>query len=121
MADPAPPVPPLLTPADKIVRSAGPPRRHLAIGQPDGGAAGAMGHDLSVVIRLLSPSDYGLFAMTGVVMAFMSMLNGYGLASGLVRQPDVDARMIRQLFGMLILLNAGLALAQVTLAPLCRR
>jgi O-antigen/teichoic acid export membrane protein len=71
-----------------------------------------------VVIRLLSPSDYGLFAMTGVVMAFMAMLNGYGLASGLVRQPDVDARMIRQLFGMLILLNGGLALAQVAIAPL---
>ena len=71
-----------------------------------------------VVIRLLSPSDYGLFAMTGVVMAFMSMLNGYGLASGLVRQPHVAPHTIRQLFGMLILLNAGLALAQVAIAPL---
>ena len=70
-----------------------------------------------VVIRLLSPSDYGLFAMTGVVMAFMSMLNGYGLASGLMRQPHVDPRMVRQLFGMLIVLNVGLALAQVAAAP----
>ena len=71
-----------------------------------------------VVIRLLSPSDYGLFAMTGVVMAFMSMLNGYGLASGLVRQSQVDDRMIRQMFGMLIVLNGGLALFQFAIAPL---
>jgi O-antigen/teichoic acid export membrane protein len=71
-----------------------------------------------LVIRILSPADYGLFAMTGVVMAFMSMLNGYGLASGLVQQPDVTPRMVRQLFGMLILLNGGLALGQLTLAPL---
>ena len=69
-----------------------------------------------LVIRVLDPSDYGLFAMTQVVMAFASMMNGYGLASGLVQQREVTQRMIRQLFGMLILLNAGLALAQLALA-----
>lgn len=69
-----------------------------------------------LVIRVLSPSDYGLFAMTQVIMSFASMLNGYGLASGLVQQKEVSRRMIRQLFGMLILLNGVLALAQVALA-----
>lgn len=71
-----------------------------------------------LVIRLLAPSDYGLFAMTQVVMSFLAMLNGYGLASGLVRAPSVTPRMIRQLFGMLLLLNGGLAIAQVVMAPL---
>lgn len=71
-----------------------------------------------LVIRILSPSDYGLFAMTGVIMAFLNMLNGYGLASGLVQRPEVTEREIRQLFGMLIVVNVALALIQVALAPL---
>ena len=70
-----------------------------------------------LVIRILSPSDYGLFAMAGVVMAFLNMLNGYGLASGLVQQEEVTDRQVRQLFGMLIVVNLGLAGLQVALAP----
>uniref|UniRef100_UPI00211A8C30 lipopolysaccharide biosynthesis protein n=1 Tax=Sphingomonas sp. TZW2008 TaxID=1917973 RepID=UPI00211A8C30 len=71
-----------------------------------------------IVIRILSPSDYGLFAMSGVVMAFLNMLNGYGLASGLVQQQQVSERQVRQLFGMLIVVNLALALAQLAIAPL---
>ncbi|MGY4395706.1 O-antigen/teichoic acid export membrane protein [Sphingomonas sp. UYAg733] len=71
-----------------------------------------------LVIRILDPRDYGLFAMTGVIMVFLNMLNGYGLASGLIQQAEIGRREIRQLFGMLILLNFGLGLAQFLLAPL---
>ena len=71
-----------------------------------------------VVIRLLSPSDYGLFAMTQVVLVLLNMLNGYGLASGIIQRRDVDGRSLRQLFGMLILVNLALGLGQVALAPL---
>ena len=70
-----------------------------------------------LVIRILSPADYGLFAMTGVVLTFLNMLNGYGLASGLIREPEVTERQVRQLFGMLLLLNGALAAAQLALAP----
>lgn len=70
-----------------------------------------------LVIRILSPADYGLFAMTQVVLTFLNMLNGYGLASGLVRVPEVGRREVRQLFGMLLLLNGVLAIAQLLLAP----
>ena len=70
-----------------------------------------------LVIRVLQPSDYGLFAMTQVVLAFLSLLNGYGLASAIVARPDVSRRELSQLFGMLLLVNAGLAAAQWLLAP----
>jgi len=70
-----------------------------------------------LVIRILDPRDYGLFAMTGVVLVFLNMLNGYGLASGLIREPDATPRQVRQLFGMLIALNLALALVQVAAAP----
>lgn len=70
-----------------------------------------------LVIRILSPSDYGLFAMTQVVMALLSMLNGYGLASAIIQQPDVSDRQVRQLFGMLVIVNLGIAVAQFAAAP----
>lgn len=71
-----------------------------------------------LVIRILAPSDYGLFAMCQVILTFMAMLNGYGLASGLIQQTTITTREVRQLFGMLILLNAALAIAQLSLAPI---
>ena len=71
-----------------------------------------------IVIRLLEPADYGLFAMTQVVLMFLNLMNGYGFANALVRSETVTPLEIRQMFGLLILLNAGLALAQVLMAPL---
>ena len=71
-----------------------------------------------LVIRILEPADYGLYAMAGVVLAFLNLLNGYGLASGLIRQPTVSRGEVRQLFGMLLLLNAALAGVQFAAAPL---
>lgn len=70
------------------------------------------------VIRILQPADYGLYAMTGVVLAFLAMLNGYNLASGLVRAATITPRQVRQVFGLLLLLNATLATVQFAAAPL---
>jgi len=71
-----------------------------------------------LVIRILSPSDYGLFAMTQVVLVLLNMLNGYGLASALIQRGEAGRHAQRQLFGMLILLNLGLGAIQFAAAPL---
>jgi O-antigen/teichoic acid export membrane protein len=71
-----------------------------------------------VVIRLLNPGDYGLFAMSQVVLILLSLLNGSGFADALVRAERVGERDVAQVFGILVLLNGGIALAQVLLAPL---
>ncbi|MEP9359550.1 lipopolysaccharide biosynthesis protein [Sphingomonas sp. KR3-1] len=71
-----------------------------------------------IVIRLLGPSAYGLFAMTQVILVLLNMLNGYGLASALIQRGDAGRPAQRQLFGMLILLNFGLGAAQFLAAPL---
>ncbi|MCE3543690.1 oligosaccharide flippase family protein, partial [Escherichia coli] len=47
-----------------------------------------------------------------------NMLNGYGLASGLIQRDSVTPHQIRQLFGMLIALNVALATMQLLLAPI---
>jgi len=71
------------------------------------------------VIRILEPSDFGLYAMAAVVLAFLSFLNGYGFASSIIQAEKVEPIRIRQAFGMLLLLNFGLALTQLfIMAPL---
>ena len=70
------------------------------------------------VIRLLDPADYGLFAMTQVILNFATFLNGYGLVSALVQSDSVTPHRLRQAFGMMLLLNGGLALLQLLIAPL---
>ncbi|MGQ0660336.1 lipopolysaccharide biosynthesis protein [Sphingosinicella sp.] len=71
-----------------------------------------------LVIRLLSPGDYGLVAMTGAVLAFLDLFKGWGFASALVRHERTDSFRIGQAFGLLILTNAALAAIQLALAPL---
>jgi O-antigen/teichoic acid export membrane protein len=71
-----------------------------------------------MVIRLLDPADYGLFAMTQVVIVFLNFLNGYGFAGSLIRDPELTEQKISQAFGMLLLVNGALALLQIALAPI---
>jgi O-antigen/teichoic acid export membrane protein len=70
------------------------------------------------VIRILDPRDYGLFAMTQSVLVFLSLLNGQEFAGSLVQAPVVTKRQIAQVFGLLIVLNGLIAIAQLLLAPL---
>jgi len=70
------------------------------------------------VIRILEPADYGLFAMTQVVLVFLNFLNGYGFAGSLIRESELTEQKIRQAFGLLLLVNGALALLQVGLAPI---
>lgn len=71
-----------------------------------------------IVIRLLAPEDYGLFAMAQVMLMLLNTMNGYGLASALIREPQVSEERLRQTLGMLMLLNIGLAVIQFVTAPL---
>jgi len=70
-----------------------------------------------MVVRLLDPSDYGLFAMTQVVLAAMAFLNGYSFATSLIQAKYVGTKQISQVFGMLILANGFIAAAQFLLVP----
>ena len=71
-----------------------------------------------LVIRMLSPGDYGLFAMAQAVLVFMNLMNGWGYVAALIRQENVTHLQIRQAFGMLVLTNVGIAAAQFLLAPI---
>ncbi|WP_156502023.1 oligosaccharide flippase family protein, partial [Erythrobacter sp. HI0063] len=71
-----------------------------------------------MVVRLLEPSDYGLFAMSQVVLAALAFMNGWGFANSLVQEAEIDRRKVGQVFALLLLLNGTLAVAQFLIAPL---
>lgn len=71
-----------------------------------------------MVIRILSPSDYGLYAMTSVVLVLLGLLNGYSFANAVIQDRAAGRQQLRQLFGLLIVINGALALAQILGAPL---
>ncbi|MHA6334563.1 lipopolysaccharide biosynthesis protein [Qipengyuania sp. CAU 1752] len=71
-----------------------------------------------MVVRLLAPTDYGLFAMSQVVFTALAFLNGAGFASSLIQTNKVDARRIGQVFGLLLLFNVSLAAIQFAGAPI---
>lgn len=70
-----------------------------------------------VVLRLLVPADYGLVAMAAVLTGFLALLSGQGFTSALVQAPTLKPADIRRFLGLLIVVNLGLAAAQVALAP----
>lgn len=70
-----------------------------------------------LVVRLLDPHDYGLFAMTSAVLTALNFLNGHGFATSLIQAREVNERRIGQVFGLLILSNLMLAAAMVCAAP----
>lgn len=71
-----------------------------------------------LVIRILAPEDYGLFAMTSVVLVLLGLLNGYGFANAAIQDRSGGQQQLRQLFGLLIVVNGALAALQFVTAPL---
>jgi O-antigen/teichoic acid export membrane protein len=70
-----------------------------------------------IVVRLLDPHDYGLYAMSQVLLVALNFLNGQSFASSLIQEEDVTPHRIAQVFGILILMNLVLAAAQYLAAP----
>ena len=70
-----------------------------------------------MVVRLLEPTDYGLFAMTQVVLTALAFINGQSFATSLVQTDRIDDRRVSQIFGLLLLFNGTLAVTQFLFAP----
>jgi O-antigen/teichoic acid export membrane protein len=71
-----------------------------------------------VVIRLLTPGDYGLLAMATVFMGFLSLVAEAGLGPALMQAPKLDDPTLRRIFGVVILVNCTLFALQFGTAPL---
>src|SRR5665647_184336 len=71
-----------------------------------------------VVIRLLTPADYGLLAMATVFVSFLAMFSELGLGAALVQKADVDDELLKRAFGVILVIHFSLAALLMLSAPL---
>ena len=70
-----------------------------------------------VVMRLLNPHDYGVVAMSTIVIGFVSLFGEPGLAAGLVQTQVLREDTSRAASGVILLLNLVLLAALMLAAP----
>ena len=75
----------------------------------------------AITARLLTPADFGLFAIANVVFMLAANTIGMGLIQAIVREPVLD----REIIGSTVLLSccsaAALAVIEISVAPLVAR
>lgn len=71
-----------------------------------------------IVIRLLTPADYGLLAMATVFVSFLAMFSELGLGAAVVQKADVDEQLLKRAFGVILAIHCSLAVLLVLSAPL---
>lgn len=69
------------------------------------------------IIRLLTPDDYGIAALAGIISSLFSSLNFLGLGNAIIRFQEEDEQRLATLFSVSFMLALGLALTQIALAP----
>lgn len=72
----------------------------------------------TVLARLLTPGDFGLFAMVASLTAFIGSFRDFGLPMATVHQRSIDHRQMSALFWINVKLNLVLALLMVAMAPI---
>ena len=71
-----------------------------------------------IVIRLVSPADFGLAALAAVFANFLSMMSEMGLAIALVQKQVRDEETFRRVLGFVVLIGVALCGLLVFAAPL---
>ncbi len=61
-----------------------------------------------VVIRLLSPSDYGLMAMSMAVIALLNLLNEMGMGAAVIQKRALSDSQLRSVFSLILVVNVTL-------------
>jgi O-antigen/teichoic acid export membrane protein len=70
------------------------------------------------LIRILSPADYGLLAMASVFIGLLMLFAEGGVGLAVVQAQTIDETQLRQMFGLVIVVNSTLFIALVGCAPL---
>lgn len=71
-----------------------------------------------VVVRLLSPEDYGLLSMGMVFVGFLSMIAEFGLGPAVVQKEHISDAELRKVFGLVMMIHGSLCAVLALAAPL---
>jgi teichuronic acid exporter len=71
-----------------------------------------------VVMRLLTPGDYGLLSLATIFIAFIGLVAEIGLSAGVIQAREIELSQLRAIFGAVIAMSVLLCLLLVfLLAP----
>jgi len=71
-----------------------------------------------IVVRLLAPADYGIVAVSTVIVSVFSTVAELGLGASLVQAPSLARETLARAAGLALVLNIGLGAVVVLSAPL---
>lgn len=71
-----------------------------------------------IVIRLLTPSDYGLLAMATVFVVLLAAFSEFGLGAAIIQKAEVHDQLLRRVFGATLIIHFLMAAVLVLAAPL---
>lgn len=71
-----------------------------------------------VIVRLLTPNDYGLLAMAMIFVSFLDVFGDLGMGAALVQARDHNEQLSRKIFGVIVLVNLGLYAFMFMVAPI---
>src|SRR6185295_8269512 len=74
-----------------------------------------------ILARLLTPEDYGLIGMVGVITGFISIFKDLGLASATIQKSDLNDGQISTLFWINVLFSLCTLIITAAIAPLVAR
>src|SRR5260221_6000139 len=69
-----------------------------------------------VVIRLLTPDDYGLMALATIFVTLVALVNELGMSGALIQADRLTDRQIRQTYGLVIVVQLAFTVAIATAA-----
>lgn len=73
---------------------------------------------VAVLARLLSPEDYGLMAIVGIVLSFAGLFSDMGISSAYVQQQEVTLMQRASLFWLNVLISVCIAILMIAISPL---
>jgi teichuronic acid exporter len=59
-----------------------------------------------IVMRLLTPGDYGLINLATIFLGFCALINELGAVPALIQRQEIDERLVRKIFGLVLASNA---------------
>jgi O-antigen/teichoic acid export membrane protein len=72
-----------------------------------------------LVMRLLSPGDYGLLSLATIFTGLLELINEIGLSTSIVQSKSIQLQQLRQIFGAVLVTNiVACLLTAVVLAPI---
>jgi O-antigen/teichoic acid export membrane protein len=69
-----------------------------------------------VVMRLLTPGDYGLIAMATLFSGLCAVVAEIGMGSSITQSSDITPRQVRQVYAIVVLSNLGIVLLLAAVA-----